>query len=247
MERKKLAIAFAFAAAFLLLASGFGDVFASASNTATLPDWAKAFIVKTLGPNATASEIATVENIWIKQFALNEQRIKETNGAVLDAEHFTATLSNNYMAWWRKDEPLYGGQVIGGSYLVGSSDNLFARCYTPYVGQGASVVGEMTDPQAHGDYYLKASLGPTGEGQNGNYFIVMGGNNLDDPPDVWIYHVVGVIHVTWPYSWPWSGTWYFVGYNATQYRYISVGVNTMMGPGCTYNDVMADSIYCDML
>ncbi len=247
-KRKSLVVAFAFSIIYFLLATSCSNAFASAiDNKASLPDWAINYITWALGPNASSTKIAEVEGHWLNQMLLKQERIASTNGAVLRAAPESLTDSWSYMSQWLRDEPLYGGQIIGGPWLVGIPNGWFARWYTPNINQGATTIGQMSNAYSTGDVYVRACLGPTGAGQNGNYLIVYGSNDPDASLEEWMENVIGWAQIGYPYTWPWSGINYFIGFTHNTYRYVAVGVTTFTGGIDTYNDVMGDSIYFDML
>ncbi len=61
----------------------------------------------------------------------------------------------------------------------------------------------MWSSTAHGSVLIAAKLGPTGDGQNGNYFTVFGNDDPDpDDPDWWD-NFIGYAEVTYPYRGLW--------------------------------------------
>jgi hypothetical protein len=238
-KRGKLSfiVAFAFCLVCLLLASNFSSAYATpASNNITLPDWARKLIAEALGPNASSTKIAEVENHWLNQMILKQEQIASTNGAVLNFKP-SDTRSGSYMSQYLDYEVFGGGVVYNPTYIVGLIDGLFTRCYTPYNGGGASVVGQLSYAYSTGHVYVYAKLGPTGTGKNGNYFIVYGSNYPDAPWEYWVENVIGWAPITLTYA-----SYVYIGWTPRTYSYACVGA-VAMGGNCTYNDVMGDIVW----
>jgi hypothetical protein len=243
-KRRKLSFiaVFTFFAVFLLLTSGFSTIYASSTSTkATLPDFLEKLLITAL-PDATEEELNHIRAIWIKQIELKEERIAATNGAVLNYKP-SGSRSASYMSDYLYKEEFGGGRIYNPSNMEGAIDYNFARFYTPDEDQGASIVGNMSNPTSTGDVYVVAKLGPTGSGQNGNYVLVYGAYDpYEENQTVWLENFIGYAEITYPYSWP-GAPYVYIGSTSNEYPSVSVGVTTVMGGECTYNDVLGDIVY----
>lgn len=220
-----------------MLTSYSGVVYANlTTNKESLPDFLENLLVSSL-PKASPAELDLIRTIWINQLKLNEEHIA-------DIKDPSGTKSGSYMSQLL-DTEIYGtgATIYNPSYIVGSSyDYNFARFYTPNTSSGASVVGQMSSSTAHGSVLIAAKLGPTGDGQNGNYFTVFGNDDPDpDDPDWWD-NFIGYAEVTYPYE-DYGSSNVYIGYTSNEYPYVAVGCTTSMGGNCTYNDIMADRIW----
>lgn len=127
-------------------------------------------------PNATAKKLAEVKAQALRQLEINEKKIADTNGAILKNPPAT-TKSSSYMADYLYPECNNGGAVYNPTYLEGENDPYYTQFYTPNLNQTANVVGEMTSSTSHGDVYIVAKQGPTGDGEDGDVLILWGSNS----------------------------------------------------------------------
>ncbi|MCW4018691.1 MAG: hypothetical protein NWF00_08475 [Candidatus Bathyarchaeota archaeon] len=225
-----------FFAVLILVTSNFSVVCASSSssNNVALPVFLENLLVNS-HPNASKAELNQIRAIWINQIELKEERIASTNGAVLNYKP-SDTRSGSYMSDYLDYEEFGGGVVYDGPNMEGLVDYNYARFYTPYDNAGASVIGELSSA-ATGDVYVVGKLGPTGYGQNGNYFTVFGNNVSDKNDEGWRDNFIGYGAVNHTYP-----VYNYIGLTQNTYVYVAVGVVTMGGE-CTYNDVLGDIVW----
>ena len=198
----------------------------SSDNNKVLPDFIEGSI-RVMYPDASDEKLAEVRAQWIEQLALNEQRIAETNRAVLKPN---PTRGCAYMNTFIRVEDFSGGTTTNPRNVLGISDGSFARFYTPNAGQCATVVATASTATT-GDTYVVGYRSSTSTGQ---YAIVYGSTS----GNAGTWQGIGYAKISS------TGTnLYFVGYAGTAYSHLAVGCNTYMGGLSTYNDFYLDCVY----
>ncbi|MGA3111234.1 MAG: hypothetical protein ABSE15_04285 [Candidatus Bathyarchaeia archaeon] len=211
---------------------------ANTTSSATLPPFLEKFL-EALHPNATAAELNQIRIQWANQNAHNQERIKETNGAVLSFSPLALQGGMNFMGsvvhWWTD-----GTGVVAAPYeIVGPPDGSGTEFFTPHLNDEAFDVGLMDSSTSYGDVYLHTQLGPTWAYGPGNYVIVLASNNPWAPFGDWSYIGWKQVTVEWP-NWQWLWIGYTWEYGIT---FSSVAVCAWnAGQNDAWNDFFVDSV-----
>jgi len=95
-----------------------------------------------LYPGVTDSQLAQARAQWAEQIILKMERIKETNGAILNPNSTTRTTA--YLNTLVRTEDIGGGSTTTPSNALKGPDSKYARFYTPSSGQATTVVATTT-------------------------------------------------------------------------------------------------------
>jgi hypothetical protein len=208
--------------------------------------------IPVFNPNAGPAEIAKIRAMTIEQFTLNQKRIADTNGAILNPHSPPAQASSSrsfaYMSSYIRSEIVgQSASLLWPTNLIGQMDGQGALLFTPYPNSHVAVIGAMSSTTYGADVYVTAKLGATGAGKIGNYAVVWG-CWFDDqtPPPDYLWVPIGFSQIT---TSDWG--WYFIGSAGTWFAFndVTVSVLTSMTPPggppgglCQYNDILVDSV-----
>ncbi len=173
IQKWKLSLVVAFIV--IMFTASLNAVHATLIISSALPDWLEKQITL-MYPNASSTQLDQVRTQVSEQIALNQKRIAETNGAVLNFKLSTIT-SGSCMSQYLYNEAWNGGVVYNPANLEDLVDYTYAEFYTPNLNQTAAIVGQMSSTNAGGDVYIASKLGPNGAGHTGNIFNVWVSNS----------------------------------------------------------------------
>jgi hypothetical protein len=239
-------------------------------NESVLPDFIWDAIMQ-MNSNANSTELALIRAQTINQLTLNQERIADTNGAVLNYQWRNGSNDNisqnseleisSYGTYDYRIDPLLwtegSGTVYNNYSVVGVSDDDFTEFYAPLFwypghdqvpghGQMASVAGEIWPSQASGDFYAVAKLGShvgnEENSTNGNYLLFWTANYPSRDFETRNQFWTLLGYVQVTAPFNSLGQAYYVGTASSTFNYISVGVMNMGGV-CTYNDVLVDCVW----
>ncbi|MCL2643826.1 MAG: hypothetical protein FWD52_10070, partial [Candidatus Bathyarchaeota archaeon] len=167
---------------------------------------------------------------WAEQISLKMERIKETNGAVLKSDQTRAMTA--YLHTYKWEENFGGGSTTDPYNVLKSPDKLFARFYTPYADQAATVVA-TTSASITGDVYVRGYRSSINTGQ----YAIVYGSLTGSKTNMTEWPAIGYAKVSTTTS-----NDHYIGYAGTGYHYMSVGCNTYMGGVATYHDFYLDCV-----
>ncbi len=216
-----------------------------------LPDFLEKYLESICQGNST--KLNEVRNIWLNQIAIKQERVCNTDGAVLspntealskNSVHDSGTPSDSYLSNMLWTEPFGGGSITDPHNVEGYRDYYYTRLLAPYNASGASVVGEMS-LHSTGDFYVPAKLGPTGAQHVGDYLILMGCNYPSAPLQEWVYGFIGYVQISCPNS-EFDAPYVYVGYTSNVYKYITAGTVIMnISSTNSYSDILVDAVWAN--